>query len=286
MGFFNFLDTVAENVNKVSSTVQSARNFVDMVRDPAKLISSIRSRSIPSGAVPQGRRTVNGSFVVADQKDGQDWRVRIHLPAQPSTFETSKILQPLVKSNGSMVFPTTPQILVTHGANYNMMHPVHTNYAYPVYENSMVEDITISGEFPVENEADGAYWIASVHFMRSITKMFYGEGDLQGSPPPRCALSGYGDFIFDQMPIVIKMFSIDLPNNVDYIKVPIDGEIYQDAILRQQGYVPKTSTYTYVPTLSTINITVAPAFSRDATRQFNLTDFINGDYVGNGGGFI
>ena len=231
MGFFNFLDTVAENVNKVSSTVQSARNFVDMVRDPAKLISSIRSRSIPSGAVPQGRRTVNGSFVVADQKDGQDWRVRIHLPAQPSTFETSKILQPLVKSNGSMVFPTTPQILVTHGANYNMMHPVHTNYAYPVYENSMVEDITISGEFPVENEADGAYWIASVHFMRSITKMFYGEGDLQ-------------------------------------------------------GYVPKTSTYTYVPTLSTINITVAPAFSRDATRQFNLTDFINGDYVGNGGGFI
>jgi hypothetical protein len=88
------------------------------------------------------------------------------------------------------------------------------------------------------------------------------------------------------MPIVIKMFSIDLPNNVDYIKVPIDGEIYQDAILRQQGYVPKTSTYTYVPTLSTINITVAPAFSRDATRQFNLTDFINGDYVGNGGGFI
>ena len=87
------------------------------------------------------------------------------------------------------------------------------------------------------------------------------------------------------MPIVVKMFSIDLPNNVDYIKVPLNtsnltSEFPQSAI--------KGQAYTYVPTLSSINITVAPAFSRDATRQFNLTDFINGNYVGNpgSGGFI
>ena len=207
------------------------------------------------------------------------------MPAQPSSFEHSPLLQPLVKSNSSMVFPTTPQILVTHSANYNMFHPIHTNYPYPVYENSMVEDITISGEFPVENEADGLYWIAAVHFMRSVTKMFYGEGDLRGHPPPRCALSGYGDFIFDTMPVVVKMFSIDLPNNVDYIKVPINASNLQSAF--PQSAI-KGQTYTYVPTLSSINITVAPAFSRDATRQFNLTDFINGNYVGNpgSGGFI
>jgi hypothetical protein len=286
MGIFNFLDTVAENVNNFSNKIQNVRNFVDIVRDPAQLISNIRSRSLPSGAVPQKRKTSTGSFVKADAQNGEDWRVRIHLPAQPSTFETSPLLQPLVKSNSSMVFPTTPQILVTHSANYNMFHPIHTNYPYPVYENSMVEDITISGEFPVENEADGLYWVAAVHFMRSVTKMFYGEGDLRGHPPPRCALSGYGDFIFDTMPVVIKMFSIDLPSNVDYIKVPLSSA----TALQSQipASVIKGQEYTYVPTLSSINITVSPAFSRDATRQFNLTDFINGEYVGNpgNGGFI
>ena len=285
MGLFNFLDTVSENINNFQKVVQKASNFVNIVRDPAQLMSNIRSKSLPAGAVPQKRTTSTGSFVKADSQDGEDWRVRIHMPAQPSSFEQSPLLQPLVKSNSSMVFPTTPQILVTHSANYNMFHPIHTNYPYPVYENSMVEDITISGEFPVENEADGLYWIAAVHFMRSVTKMFYGEGDLRGHPPPRCALSGYGDFIFDTMPIVVKMFSIDLPNNVDYIKVPINASNLQSAF--PQSAI-KGQTYTYVPTLSSINITVAPAFSRDATRQFNLTDFINGNYVGNpgSGGFI
>ena len=285
MGLFNFLDTVSENINNFQNVVQKASNFVNIVRDPAQLMSNIRSKSLPAGAVPQKRTTSTGSFVKADSQDGEDWRVRIHMPAQPSSFEQSPLLQPLVKSNSSMVFPTTPQILVTHSANYNMFHPIHTNYPYPVYENSMVEDITISGEFPVENEADGLYWIAAVHFMRSVTKMFYGEGDLRGHPPPRCALSGYGDFIFDTMPIVVKMFSIDLPNNVDYIKVPINASNLQSAF--PQSAI-KGQTYTYVPTLSSINITVAPAFSRDATRQFNLTDFINGNYVGNpgSGGFI
>lgn len=286
MGFFNFLDTVAENVNNFKDTVGKVRNFVDIVRDPTQLISNIRSRSLPAGAVPQARTTSTGSFVKADNQSGEDWRVRIHLPAQPSTFETSPLLQPLVNSNSSMVFPTTPQILVSHTANYNMFHPIHTNYPYPVYENSSVEDITISGEFPVENEKDGLYWVAAVHFMRSVTKMFYGEGDLRGHPPPRCALSGYGNFIFDTMPVVIKMFSIDLPNNVDYIRVPLSSS---DAL---QSNIPESviqgQEYTYVPTLSSINITVSPAFSRDATRQFNLTDFINGGYVGNkgNGGFI
>ena len=86
------------------------------------------------------------------------------------------------------------------------------------------------------------------------------------------------------MPIVVKMFSIDLPNNVDYIRVPLGGYAASSEIPELAN-----TTYTYVPTLSSINITVAPAFSRDATRQFNLTDFVNGAYVGSNGtrgGFI
>lgn len=292
MGFFNFIETVADSVNNAARVVRNVSNFGNTIRntledfsDPIALIRRNRSRNIPPGAIPAKRVASTGSFISADNYQGDDWRVRIHIPAQPSSFATSPVLKPLVDSNNSMIFPTTPQILISHTANYNMFHPIHTNYPFPVYENSAVEDITISGDFPVENEADGRYWVASVHFLRSMTKMFYGSGDLRGHPPPRCALSGYGNFVFDKMPVVIKMFSVDLPNSVDYIKVPIEGMGLQSTT--NTGQI-KSGTYTYVPTLSTLNITVAPAFSRDATRQFDLNKFINGDYIGQKtpGGFI
>ena len=292
MGFFNFIETIADSVNNAARVVRNVANVGNVIRntledlsDPIALIRNNRRRNIPSGASPTRRVASTGSFVSADSYKGDDWRVRLHLPAQPVDFSSSPILQPLKNSNNSMVFPTTPQILISHTANYNMFHPIHTNYPFPVYENSAVEDITISGEFPVENEADGRYWMASVHFLRSMTKMFYGEGDLRGHPPPRCAISGYGNFVFDKMPVVIKMFSVDLPANVDYIKVPIDGMGLQSTT--SLGQI-QSGTYTYVPTLSTLNVTIAPAFSRDATRQFDLTTFINGGYIGQKtpGGFI
>jgi hypothetical protein len=170
-------------------------------------------------------------------------------------------------------------------ANYDTVQPVHTNYPYHVYESSRIEDITISAEFPVENESDGQYWIAAVHFLRSITKMFYGDGPLQGHPPPRVALSGYGNFIFDETPIIVKMFNLDLPNAVDYIQVPINKNSFDsfgDPNLVASG------DYCYVPTLSTLNVTVSPAYSRTATKDFNLESFIKGEYIGNKkpGGFI
>lgn len=292
MGFFNFIETVSDVVNNASNVVRKVSNFasgaqrvLEDLSDPIAWMSGNRRRNISPGAAPTRRVASQGRFIASDNYDGDDWRVRIHLPANPSSFAGSPILDPLKYSNNSMVFPTTPQILVTHSANYNMFHPIHTNYPYPVYENSMVEDITISGEFPVENEADGRYWVAAVHFMRSITKMFYGEGELRGHPPPRVALSGYGNFMFDRMPIIVKMFSVDLPNNVDYIRVPLDASSLSSTSSNSQI---AGGTYTYVPTLSTLNITVAPAFSRDATRQFDLGKFIHGDYIGQktDGGFI
>ena len=77
MGIFNFLDTVAENVNNFSNKIQNVRNFVDIVRDPAQLISNIRSRSLPSGAVqihfsPLGRKGLsNGPTKQYLYHDGQ-----------------------------------------------------------------------------------------------------------------------------------------------------------------------------------------------------------------------
>lgn len=209
---------------------------------------------------------------------GLDWRVRIHLPEGVSSFVNSPILKPLETSGSSMVFPTTPQIMISHSASYNSLQPVHTNYAFPIYMHSNTEDVVITGEFPVENEADGKYWIAAVHFLRSATKMFYGNSQTNlGAPPPLVHLSGYGDFVFNRVPGVLKLFSVDLSDGVDYIQVPIapgtETNFSRDAI---------AGGFTYVPVLSRISVTFTPAYSRDQVRQFSLETFINGGYIGKG----
>jgi len=268
-----------QNINRVF-TNGNAADFVQFISQ-GRLGSDLNF-----GATPVQSFAQTAQLSASSDTNSQDWRVRIHLPASPNYFKDSPILAPLITSNSSLVFPTTPQILLSSMANYDTVQPVHTNYPYHVYESSRIEDITISAEFPVENEADGQYWIAAVHFLRSITKMFFGSGPLQGHPPPRVALSGYGNFVFDETPVIVKMFNLDLPNAVDYIQVPIPTGFDLQSEIPEVNLT--SSKHCYVPTLSTLNVTVSPAYSRTATKDFNLESFIRGDYVGNTkpGGFI
>ncbi len=282
-GLNNFVNTVSSTVNKLGSAVNFVSNFESNIKktiqdftNPVKFISQNRMGNLPQGAEFNEVTQAYGSFSASSQTASEDWRVRIHLP-EIDSFTSSSILTPLLNSNNSMVFPTTPQILVSHTANYNVLAPVHTNYPFPTYQNSAVEDIVITADWPVENEADGRYWMASVHFMRSVTKMFYGDSPNRGSPPPLVYLSGYGDFIFNKVPVIVKLFSMDLPDSVDYIKVPIYEGISSNNV---------TSSYSYVPTLSRLNVTVSPAYSRDELSKFNLDEFTKGGYIGKNKGFI
>lgn len=290
-----FVNTVSSTVNKVGSAVNTLNNFTNFVKNPfgdftnsSNFMSNNRLSGLPTGAEYQEQINSYNNYSANASSTGSDWRVRIHLPDSISSFNGS-ILSPLKRSNNSMVFPTTPQIMVSHIAQYNNVTPLHTNYPFPVYQNSQVEDITITCEWPVENEADGKYWIGSVHFLRSATKMFYGNSPNRGAPPPVVHLSGYGDFVFNNMPVVIKLFTLDLGDSVDYIKVPISSSTFDS-----QSEIPEvalsSSSYTYVPTLSRISVSVQPAFSRNETSKFNLDEFTQGGYIGkqsNGsGGFI
>lgn len=227
------------------------------------------------------------SYAGNSRSTTDDWRVKIKLP-NISSFQTSPQLNPLVvKTDGYMVFPTLPQILVTHGANYDVMSPTHTNYGYQIYQNSQVEDLTIACEWPVENEQDGLYWIAATHFLRSVSKMFYGS-DAQsnlGAPPPVVELSGYGDFVFPHVPIVIKMFSLDLNDGVDYIKVPLYNRSQFDGTAETYG-ASQGYDYSYVPVLSRLSIVAGIALSRNEVSQFNLDSYVQGDYIQGNGRFI
>lgn len=211
-----------------------------------------------------------------------DWRVKLSIP---STFGAPEILKPLVETNG-LVFPYTPTILIQHTANYDALSPTHSNYPFPQYQNSQIEDLVITGDFFCENAKDAQYWTAMVHYLRSVTKMNYGTDSDAGAPPPIVKLTGYGDFVFPNVPVVIRNFTVDLPADVDYIKTQITGDVSIN-----DGTVDKIipGKAGWAPVQSQVSITVTPIYSRAKTSQFSLNSFINGGYLGgsgNGSGFI
>lgn len=255
----SFSDRVGNTIDGAVTNVKEG--IVDTIESTG-FGKALRAFGLLAGAIPQsgtGFTAANWGSTV-----DLDWRVRLSMP---NKWTTSPMLQPLLETNGFM-FPYTPQIVVEHSANYNALHPTHSNYPFPAYQNSQVSSMTLIGEFTVENEVEGAYWIAATHYLRSVTKMAYGLSSDQGSPPPVVKLNGYGDYVFNQVPVVIQSFTIDMPQDVDYIQVGVGNN------------------GSWVPTRSQVSVVVQPVYSRKSVSEFSLDAFVNGSYVVDGKGFI
>lgn len=262
------LNTVTQNIG---TTVNNVKKSVQTTFDSTKkrLEGLLSESSTASGGA-------SAYFGESDVKN--DWRVRLSIPPiEP--FSSSPVFAPL-RTLGHMVFPYTPTIQLSSTANYNEVPVTHQNYQFTAYENSRADNITISAPFNVEDGAQAKYWIAALHYFRSVTKMFSGEDKDAGNPPVIVKLNGYGEHVFNNVPVVVKSFMFDLPQDADYI--PAD-----DSLL---GGVPGIGVLfgggikaSRVPTKSTLNVTLQPIYSRTAARYFSLTKFVNGDYVSSGG---
>jgi len=149
----------------------------------------------------------------------KDWRVRISLaPGANYLYGATPagILAPLKNTDG-VVFPYTPSIQVNYSAKYDTQSPTHSNYNIYNYQGSSVEGLTITGEFTAQSVTEANYLLAVIHFFRSATKMFYGKDAQRGTPPPLLYLSGYGQYQFDNHPMVLTSFNYNLPQDVDYV---------------------------------------------------------------------
>ena len=249
-------------ISGIQNFIGDVGQAVDSLRSYAGAFSS-RQTSVPRDGLNQFKTTTAATVATA----ANDWRVRIEVP---TPYRSSPVLAPLMETNNSMVFPFTPTIMLNHTADYSQLDPVHTNYPFPIYEKSYVNDIMISGDFFVETPDDAAYWVATVHFLRSITKMYYGQTSNAGAPPPLCRLYGYGEYVFNSVPVVVSNFTMDMPADVDYIKTTVPG----------------ASAESWVPVKSVAQVTLKPTYSRDTVRQFSMDNFINGGYILDDKGFI
>jgi len=235
-----------------------------------------------SSGIRRDSRIVNARAKWSGRDSKKDWRVKLKVPTgsplEAFFFENNKLLQPLREEMG-MFWPLTPSIVIQYSSNYNAMEQTHSNYPHYQYGNSQVDQMNIFGEFPVQNQQDAKHW-ATVNFLRTASKMFFGAEEgygLKGNPPPVFHLYGYGDHMFNKVPVVINTFNVELRSGIDYISTQQSDVYRSDSNI---DYQQEDSTW--APTLSTISVLVSPIYSRDSVKNFSMSKFVRGELNGKG----
>lgn len=192
--------------------------------EPATRASAEASREQAALAQARQQASVSALRKAAGKAVGDgDWRVRLRLaPSADYLYKTpgigtAGIMEPLRNTDG-VVFPYTPRIDMAYTADYNAYDLVHSNYRGYFYKGSNPGEVTLNADFTAQDSTEADYLLATIHFLRSCTKMFYGQDKNRGTPPPLVFLSGLGDFQFNEHPCVIKQFNYNLPSDVDYIR--------------------------------------------------------------------
>ena len=243
-------------------------------------------------------RLVNARANWSGRNDKTDWRVRLQVPdASPLQkffdFDNNPLMAPLAESRG-IFWPLTPAVVIQHSANYNALAQTHSNFPFQAYQNSQVDQMNVIGEFPVQNSEDAKHWVATVNFLRTATKMFFGNDDgdgLKGNPPPIMHLYGYGDHMFHKVPVVINSFNVELRPGIDYISTKQSNTPYKQLSGADAGFFMNAEgeSQTWAPTLSNISVLLTPIYSRESIKNFSMKKFVRGELNGKGNnevGFI
>lgn len=324
---------ITSNISAATASFGAASSAVSTFSNIGSSLSSVTDvasaarlgmAGLTSGAEAIGDIMSAVSMFGGDD-NANDWRVRLSLPKWVS-FQNSPVLAPL-KASGGLVFPYTPDVSISSTSKYTPLAPTHSNYPFQTYQNSDPGSISITGAFNVEDATQAQYWIAAVHYLRSVTKMFSGYDPKAGNPPPIVSLNGYGAYVFKNVPVLVTAMKITFDKECDYISCDVvgsaAGEIagiadslggLADAVggaLPSLGGVTSTISsiaggvgqiaslagsfglggstsggIAHVPTKSTINITLTPAYSRASARNFSLDRFVQGGYMNNATGYV
>ena len=198
--------------------------------------------------------------------------------------DNSNILQPLRLTRG-VLFPYTPSITTGSEAEYDQTSFVHSNYGYNAYVRSSAKTIGITADFTAQTPEEAYYLLAVLHFFRTVTKSYFGVQtyNKSGTPPPTVVFNYLGDYLFSNVPVIVKTFDYTLPNDVDY--VPINTSSFAPGNIT--GSPASTTTtrqgWTYVPTHLSVYITLDTQYTPYIVRQqFNLDQFRTGKLIDQG----
>jgi hypothetical protein len=131
-----------------------------------------------------------------------------------------------LRPTGGIVFPNQPDVVYSQSVNYSPYELVHTNYTFNAYRNTPSPSIQVTAQFTQTTEDEHLYTQGVLHFLRSVTKMYYGFGDVgapagaeAGTPPPVLRFSGYGPTVFNAVPVLVATVSVPFQTDTDLIEV-------------------------------------------------------------------
>ena len=174
----------------------------------------------------------------------------------------------VLQQTGGLIFPNQPDIVYNQSVNYTPYNLTHTNYTTFAYGSTPSPTIQITAQFSNVTAQEHEYTQGVIHFLRSVTKMFYGEGDLRrspvaGTPPPVLRFSSFGATQFNNVPVLVGNVSVPFQSDTDLVE-------YNGIAL---------------PAVQTIAldllVTVNPAKQKN---QFSKSGFVSGSLYN--GGFI
>lgn len=166
-----------------------------------------------------------------NNSDQVDKRIRIRCrPGQENIIygnptSPTNPMSILHQTNG-IIFPFTPLISVKQNASWSNQSLTHSLQDYYYFKSIQSTEIGISGKFTAQNHYEGRYMLAVLHFFRSYAKMYFGTSESEekrGLPPPVLLLDGYGNYVFNSLPVIILDWSFEFPSEVDYVKIILDN---------------------------------------------------------------
>lgn len=208
-----------------------------------------------------------------------------------------------LRSSNGMVWNVTPIISEQRTINYETEQSIHTNSNYNNYKNTSNTVINIQGDFYANTAAEAMYMLSCINFIRSVSLMDFGreaaisnnpKKAVLGSPPPILLLSAYGKYIYNDIPVILKSYGFNYPNDVDYIQVPVDASLTNfnttDAQsraffnqLRSTGYM-NPENEVWVPQKMSISLQLEEQPTSDyMSKDFNLNAFKRGSLMRKGG---
>lgn len=272
------------------------------------VVSENAAAAAANAAAPQD----GGEIVVTAAKPRADHRIRLSAYSRTDSKLKEQIYGPNERENNilfplwatdGLMFPYTPSIQVSQDTTWQAADLEHSNFDILSWKNSASATISLTAKFTVQNQREGEYLLAAIHFLRTVSKSFFGEADAEkfsafkaktpgitsektpqqnadnqitqsasagraGLPPPVLLFSGYGDYMFNDLRVVVKSHSWSYDEAADLIEIKLP-----------RGKV-------WLPPLMSLSISLSIQNNTDRVReQFNLDDFRTGVLLKKGGWF-
>lgn len=248
-------NTFAPSTNPLASTTG---------RLPNSMTNLDQYQATPSTSVKSGITTT---------PESSDTRIR--LKSQPQSkvavygAQGAGIMSILHETDG-MIFPYTPQINFTQDVDYKSQDMSQSNTDYYTYTRTPSVTLSVSGKFTIQNQREGIYALACIHFLRTCSKMYFGEAAaksyMAGLPPPVLIFNGYGSYMFNNLKVILKNHSFNYDENMDTILVTSAGGTAR------------------LPAMFTLSINLIVQQTPTAMRkQFDLNKFRSGELMKQGG---